>query len=166
MGLKGQLSVGYYVSIVLFLGVLGYLTFQLFQTIPLNINSLGSESTRIEAYQISELLVNDGGHPNNWNTKPINEIKRLGLLDSTQNKTNLLSSQKISQFRTICNNYNDIKNLLDIQNEISINFVNYATNERWSCKSGGQSSFSFNVTRIISIDGNALGEITVQVWQK
>lgn len=158
---------GYYASIAVFVIVLGYLSLQLFQVVPANTNLLKVEAIRIDAYQISEILVNDGGSPNDWNTKQINQIQRLGLLDTTQNKTNLLSSQKIAQFKTICNNnFNDVKNLLDIQNDFSISFVNYLTSDKWVCKSNGKSSTSFNITRIVSIDGNALGEVTVQVWQK
>ena len=161
------MSLGYYASIALFVTVLGYLSFQLFQVVPANTNSLKIESTRIDAYQISEILVNDGGSPNDWNTKPVNQIQRLGLSDTSQNKTNLLSDQKISQFKTICdNNFNDVKDLLDIQNDFSISFVNYLTNDKWICKSSGKSSTSFNITRIVSIDGNAFGELTVQVWHR
>ncbi|MBI2545270.1 MAG: hypothetical protein HYW22_01565 [Candidatus Aenigmarchaeota archaeon] len=167
MGLKGQLSLEYYSSIVIFVGVLAYLSFQLFQAVPSTTNALKTEAIRIDAYQISEILINDGGHPLDWDTKPTNQIVRLGLMDSTQNKTNLLSSQKISKFKAICNNnYNDVKNLLDIQSEFSISFVNYNTNENWVCKSPGRISASFNVTRIVSIDGNAFGELTIQVWKK
>jgi len=164
---KGQLSVGFYASLVLFMGVLAYLTFQLFQIVPTTTDAIRLESTRIEAYQLSEVLINDGGHPLDWNTKQVSDIRRIGLSDSAQNKTNLISSLKVTKLKSICDsNYKDVKNLLDIKNEFSIIFYNRVTNENWVCKSPDVTRSSFNVTRIVSIDGNALGEITVQVWQK
>ena len=164
---KGQLSVGFYTSLVIFLGVVAYFVLQLFQTIPATTNAIKAESTRIESYQLSQILVDDGGQPLDWQNQAINSVKRIGLLDSAQNKTNLVSSQKISKMNTICsNNFNDVKFLLDIQNEFSISFVNHVTNEKWVCRSGGQLRNSFNVTRIVSIDGTALGEITIEVGEK
>ena len=167
MGHKGQLSIGFYASLVIFLGFLSYVTFQLFQIVPTATSTLKTETTQIEAYQISELLVNDGGDPIDWHTKALSEIKRIGLLDSGQNKTNLLSSSKILQLKTICTgNFSNIKTLLDIQNEASITFVNPITSDKWNCKSTSSEKPSFNITRIVSSDGTSFGEITVQVWQK
>lgn len=164
---KGQLSIGFYTALILFIGVLGYLTYQLFQLVPVTTNAIRFETTRIEAYQISEMLVDDGGYPIDWNTHQLPDIKRLGLSDTMQNKTNLISSAKATSFNTICtNNYRDVQNLLDIQNQFSITFIDHTSGVNWICKSPDVTSNSFNITRIVSIDGTDTGEITVQVWQK
>lgn len=166
---KGQLSIDFYISLVIFLGFLAYITFQLFQVVPTTASALKEESVRIEAYQISEILVNDGGHPNDWETRRSPEIKRIGLSDVTNNKTNLLSSQKISRLQTICqDDFDDVKDKLDITDEISIKFINHETEEQWTCESSTISSkkTSFNIGRTVSIDGTSFGEIIVEVWEK
>lgn len=144
-----------------------YLIFRLFQVVPTTTNVLRSENLKIETYQISELLINDGGHPIDWNIQPLNEIKRIGLSDSIINKTNFVSSRKISQLNSICeSSYSDVKRLLDVENEVSISFFNYDTNEKWICTSARESRASFNVTRIVSVDGTQLAEITVEVRER
>lgn len=164
---KGQISFDFYVSLILFLGFLGYITFQLFQIVPTTINTARIENVRIEAYQISELLINDGGHPLDWETRPLTEIKRLGLSDVSKNVTNLLSSSKFFRFNSICaTNYNDVKRLLDVKEEFSITFINHTANSQWSCKSPTPTNkrISFNISRAVTV-GNDLGEILVEVWR-
>lgn len=169
---KGQLSADFYAALVIFLGILGYITFQLFQTVPASSSNLEEESIRIEAYQISELLVNDGGHPIDWTVKPLAEIRRLGLSDSVENITNYLSRAKIDQLKQICitdGNYQAVKDKLDMQDEVSITFVDHTspTDTIWTCKSPipTNKEISFNVSRTVAIGGTSFGEIIVEVWR-
>jgi len=168
---KGQLSADFYIALVVFLGFLAYITFQLFQIVPASSANVKEEYIRIEAYQISELLVNDGGHPLDWDTKTLEKIKRIGLSDSVKIRTNYLSRQKIDQFKKICvtdGNYQAIKDKLDIQDELSVTFVEHADPDiTWVCKSSVPTNkkISFNVNRIVSIDGASFGEIIVEVWK-
>ncbi len=169
---KGQLSADFYVALVAFIGLLAYITFQLFQTVPANSANTREETIRIEAYQISELLVNDGGHPLNWETIPLAEIRRIGMSDSMQNITNYLSRVKVDRLNTICTSstgYQDVKNILDIQNEFSITFIEHTlpVDTTWICKSPVPTNkkITFNVSRTVSIDGSTFGEIIVEVWR-
>lgn len=171
MAYKGQLSTDFYIALVIFLGFIAYITFQLFQIVPASSANLREESVRIEAYQISELLINDGGHPNDWETKPLAEIKRLGLSDTTRNITNYLSSAKIVRFKTICSNFNDIKTLLGVTDETSFTFTEHRpTGDVVDvCKSSISSSkkASFTVSRTVFIDGTSYPtEIIVEVWRR
>lgn len=168
---KGQLSIGFYTSLIIFLGVIAYITFQLFQTTPVVTDTLKMETIRIETYQLSELLINDGGHPNDWydavKYPSTSDIKRIGLSDTDKNVTNLVSNLKISRMMDICsNNYNDILSLLDVDN-IIITIKNHATGITEKCEPSQVPSqrTSFNITRTISIDGVSSGEITIEVWK-
>lgn len=170
---KGQVSAEFYIALLAFIGVLAYISFQLFQTVPASSANAREEAIRIEAYQISELLVNDGGHPLNWETRPLAEIRRIGLSDSEKNITNYLSRAKIDRLNAICaspTGYQDVRNILAIQNEMSITFIEHAlpSDTTWICKSTVTTNkkITFNVSRTVSIDGTAFGEIIVEVWRQ
>lgn len=176
MGHKGQLSADFYVALVVFLGLLAYITFQLFQTVPASSANVKEETIRIEAYQISELLINDGGHPLNWDTKSLAEIKRIGLSDSVKNITNYLSRPKVDRLNSVCQTatgYQDVRDILDIQNEMSITLIEHTipTDTTWICKSPTQTNkdIAFSVSRTVSIGETtgkiAFGEIIVEVWK-
>lgn len=171
MAYKGQLSADFYIALVVFLGFLAYITFQLFQIVPAGSESVKDELIRIEAYQLSELLVNDGGHPLDWETKPFSDIKRIGLSDTLKNVTNFLSNPKITRFKTICNNnFNDIKTLLDIKNEASFTIIEHKPggNDVYNtCKSAEAKKTSFDISRTVIIAGTSYPtELIVEVWRK
>ena len=166
---KGQLSFDFYIALTIFLATVAYIVFQMYQITPYALGTIREEFVRIEGYQISELLTNDGGHPITWGdeTVPLSGIRRIGLSDTGRNVTNLISSQKIQRLKAICdNNYADVTRLLDFKDGLSITIVNHDTEEIISCR---PQSFSqrtgFNVTRIVSIDGSMLGEVFVEVWE-
>lgn len=168
---KGQLSVDFYVSLIVFLGLMGYIAFQLFEITPVTSTNTQEESIRIEAYQISEILANDVGHPTDWETKSLSEIKRIGLSDSSKSLTNYLSRAKLDRLRTICatDGYQAVRDKLDVKDEMSITFVEHAlpTDVTWVCKSAVPTSkeISFNISRTVSIDGIAFGELIIEVWK-
>jgi len=123
---KGQISFAeYLVAIVIFVSFVGYFSFQLLNFFPAYLTQVRNERTRSEAYQLSEILVNDPGFPIDWPShipSDIGSIKRLGLSDETQNVTNLISTSKINQFITLCrsNGYPTIKKLLGSDNDFSV----------------------------------------------
>ncbi|MBI2546962.1 MAG: hypothetical protein HYW23_00765 [Candidatus Aenigmarchaeota archaeon] len=169
---KGQLSADFYVALIIFIGFLSYVTFQMFQTVPANANTLKDESLRIDAYQISELLINDGGQPNDWNARQISDVQRIGLSDASRNLTNLISRAKLDQLKNICvtgGDFQSIAQKLDIKNTTSITFIEHATHNDiiWICKSPVTTNkkTSFNVSRTVSIDGTSFGELVVEAWR-
>ena len=167
---KGQLSFDFYAALIMFVALIAYITFQLFQIVPANASGLDDESVRIEAYQLSEILVNDRGEPTDWETKPLAEIKRIGLSDSSQGLTNYLSNSKLTRFKSLCTNYNDIRTLLDITEEAGFTIVEHKpTGDEVfnSCKSIEAKRTSFSVSRTVFITGTTYPtEITVEVWRK
>lgn len=171
---KGQLAADFYVALIIFIGFLAYITFQLFQIVPASSSNLDTESVRIEAYQLSELLVNDGGHPNDWydtiKYPSVADIKRIGLSDSAKDITNYLSTPKINRFKSLCSNFNDIKALLDITDEAGFTIIEHkpAGDDVFdSCKSAEAKRESFSVSRTAFIAGTSYPtEIITEVWRR
>lgn len=173
MDRKGQLSFDFYVAIILFIGILTYIGYQLLLIAPANSAKLQEESIRIDAYQLSELLVNDPGHPADWETKPIDQINRIGLSDPASGKTNYLSLQKLAALNAICQaptGYDTLKNKLDEKNELSVTFINHSLplDTSWTCSSASPTNkkVSFRVGRTVSIGGSVFGELIVEVWKQ
>lgn len=169
---KGQLSVDFYVALVIFLGFLAYITFQLFQTVPESSANVKEETIRIDAYQISELLINNAGYPLNWEIQPLADVKGIGFSDPAKNMTNYLLRAKLDRFNTICQTptgYQDIKKILEIRNEMTITFIEHTlpADTTWVCKSSVPTNkkVAFNVSRTVSVGGISFGEIIVEVWK-
>ncbi|MDI6798560.1 MAG: hypothetical protein QMD12_00985, partial [Candidatus Aenigmarchaeota archaeon] len=109
--MKGQISfVEYLVSTTIFIAFTTYFFFNLVSLVPAYLNEIRSERVRSEAYQISEILVNDPGEPINWD---LSNVKRLGFSDENFNKTNLLSENKINMIGPNCiPGYDEVKKLI------------------------------------------------------
>ena len=97
--MKGQITVEYLISFVIFIGLIAYTYLSYSANIPRFTEDVRKETIRSEAYQISEILINNPGEPVNWQSA---NIKRIGLLDERFNKTNLISEAKIDKLK---NNY-------------------------------------------------------------
>lgn len=121
--MKGQFTWDYIVSIAAFITLVSYLSLQIINSTPAAMNSLRTEFLRSEAYQISDLLINDPGEPKSWTTS---NVLRLGLSNENYNFTNYLSSAKISNFTAICANsgYVAVANLLGVNiNKYNISVI-------------------------------------------
>ncbi|MEM5878287.1 MAG: hypothetical protein QXF12_05405, partial [Candidatus Aenigmatarchaeota archaeon] len=102
---KAQITVEYIVAFTIFIGVIGYVYINYSRSFQPFLMETEKEEKYTEAFQISELMLNDLGDPTNWNTLSLNQIKRVGLSENL-NKQNYLSSGKITALQTICqNNY-------------------------------------------------------------
>ena len=162
--MKAQLSIEYYVSLIIFILFVSYLFFQLITLSPQFNRELENERLRSESYQISELLVNDPGEPIDW---PIKTVKRLGL-SSNLNKTNLLSEAKISAFQLKCDSdYEDVKKLIGTEYYFSINLTNIDSNEKL-IECGPPipviKQMKVSMTRIVALDSNNVCNLTLQLW--
>lgn len=112
--IKAQLTIQYLASFIFFIGlvVLVYLAYS--ANIPRFVQDVEKENTYSKAYQLSEILVNDPGHPRNWNDIDDNTFKRLGLSDENLNKTNLISYDKVRELASKnCNNNNEFRLIQD-----------------------------------------------------
>lgn len=171
--MKGQFSVDYYVSIILFIVFVVYILFQLTRFLPTYINEVNDQRIKVEAYQISELLINDPGVPSNWETlgqARIGEIKRIGLLDMTQNKTNLVSIAKVNSLNTTCgsvNGYNAIRGAIVTDYQFSILLIDKTNgNILVSCFPPEQlvRATKIDFRRVVSMGLNLYGELILQLW--
>lgn len=169
--MKGQLSIDYYISLIVFVVFVTYLFFQLLRFTPLYLHEINSQRLRSEAYQISELLINDPGEPSNWHEANESDVKRIGLSDHSMNKTNTLSYPKIMSLSIYdCSEpaeYNKIRNWLGTEDEFSLLLINRVDDTTLlNCfpsqvKSG---VIRVDVGRIVAIGQNSYGELTLQLW--
>jgi len=143
---------------------IGYIFFQLTITSPHFIRESKNEILRIEAYQISELLINDPGKPIDWPTKP---VERFGL-SSNVNKTNLLATDKVSAFHSNCNSdYENVSRLIDTEYHFSIDLIDKDSGQKLiECKPSIpiKKDITATVTRIVSLDSGKVGELTILLW--
>ncbi|MEM7825075.1 MAG: hypothetical protein QXO27_03840 [Candidatus Aenigmatarchaeota archaeon] len=161
--MKGQLSIEYYISLILFVFFIVYLSFQIVKITPTYIRELKNENLRIEAYQLSELLINDPGEPINWDSQP--QVKRIGL-SSNENKTNLLSGNKIAAMKTKCStNYEDVRRLIGTEYYFSL-FLTNETLRQTICQPTNFPVRETNttITRVVAIDDNSIGNLSLFVW--
>lgn len=166
--MKAQLSIEYVVSLSLFILFVSYLFFNILNILPLYLNEIRNERIKSEAYQISEILVNDPGEPSDWETKEDWEIKRIGLSNENYNKTNLLSVSKINRLKNECeNDYDKILDWLDTDYQISITMSskNGAGFETFHCGPSEVTIRTINVSvrRYFAFE-EGYGELVLQVW--
>ena len=169
--MKGELSfVEFVASLGVFISFVAYIFFLLLRYYPIYVQEVESERKRLEAYQISELLINDPGEPINWENPAISldSIKRLGLSDSSRNKTNLISSSKVNRFNDICNqNYEEVKKRVDSEFDFSLILLDLTHNNLLiNCLPYKVVVTPSNITvrRITAFDTGGYGELIVQVW--
>jgi len=167
--MKAQISfVEYLVAFVIFVTFVGYFSFQILKFIPEYLNQIRSERIRAEAYQISEILINDPGYPSNWN---IGNVKRLGLSDQTKNLTNFLSVNKINAIGDGTNfckpGYDNVKKWLASDYDFSITLTRKSPSEAIliNCRPSIIAVRAINTTvrRIVSFD-SSYGELIIQMW--
>ncbi len=167
--MKGQISfVEYLASLVIFLTAVLFIAVQLINFVPQYLTEINNQRARIDAYQISELLVNDPGNPINWDQA--SQILRMGLSNESVNRTNYISLQKITAFNAYCNSpggYYNIRNNISAVNNFAIMLFNRTGNSGnilINCNPIALFSSSINTTirRIVAIDSNDIGELIVQ----
>ena len=166
---KGQLNVEYFVSIIVFIVFTMYILFEMIRFIPLYISEIDREILRSEAYQLSEILTNDAGKPLNWPSQADSNIKRIGLSDDRENRTNILSMAKITSFNSKCfANYNQVARWLDMYDYFSVVIIDSTTsNVIANCQPpAGIAAGITNTTvrRLVAFDSGNYGELILNVW--
>jgi hypothetical protein len=167
--MKAQLSLDYIVSLIVFIGFVTYIFFQLLSYGPPYISEIEKQRLRSEVYQISELLVNDPGEPLNWNSLDFTNVERVGLSDETKNKTNVLSLEKIGKFNQICtseNGYDKIKSKIDTEYQFLIQLINKSNNQYLINCTPPQlitKALKAEIRRTV-VFGSDFGELIVQMW--
>jgi hypothetical protein len=160
---KAQIGFEQVFSLSLFVFSVTYLIYQLLSYYPSYIGEMRRESIFSEAYQISEILVNDYGDPISWYSLPLAQIKRIGLLNESIGKSNVLSLIKISKANEICNlNYQKFKQLLDLKNDIS--FIVYLNNNVVASCTRPFGERVVKVNRIVAFDNGSYGELVIWLY--
>jgi len=95
--MKAQVSFEYYFSLVLFVMFAMYVVFQTISVTSVYRAEVRNRLIKTEAYQISELLVNDLGEPIDWNTQtfwlPGWQYRQTITIDNTANSNTLTNYQ-------------------------------------------------------------------------
>jgi len=169
---KGQISFAeYLISIVVFVSFVGYFSFQLLNFVPAYLTQIRNEEARSEAYQLSDILINDPGYPINWQSNT-GAIQRIGLNDASQNLTNVISDQKLNQFISLCqgNGYFNIKRWFGTSNDFSIviseiNSYSGTTSAIVACKPPAEIVRAINtsIKRFADINSTYFSQIIIQV---
>lgn len=165
--MKAQISfVEYIVSFSIFSVFVAYLFFRLVDYMPIYLNELKGEKLRSEAFQLSELLVNDPGEPLDWQTKPDSSVKRIGL-SSNENKTNYISADKVNRLSASCaGNYDLVKGWIGADYQFSIIVSSKSGSPSAVCNPISTTVRGVNATikRFVAFDTESYGELIVYVW--
>lgn len=165
--MKAQISfVEFLVSLTVFIVFVGYFSTQIVNTVPVYLNQLRTESLRAEAFQVSEMLVNDPGYPINW---PTSGAVRIGFSDETRNQTNYLSLQKIQAIGPNCApGYNTLTSLIGAAYNFSLTIINDTNGNGGvllSCSPSSIVARQVNVTiKRYVFFGSGYGELILQMW--
>lgn len=178
-GSKGQFNVEFFTVLILFVGFASYFSTKLMGIGPIYIKEANKAIVRAEAYRISEMIINNPGVPSDWDVLvdigEDDQIKRIGLSDHLQNRTNLLSDDKINNISVLCDGsegYEEIKSLIGAEHDFLM-MLTELTGElgelRIDC---GSTEFGENaalIKRLVVFDSENdgeldYGELVVQVW--
>jgi len=165
--MKGQFTIDYIMSLIIFIIFVIYLILQITQIVPAYLYEVTNQRLKSEAFQISEILVNDPGEPIGWSMSQLPD--RIGLSDQTQNKTNLMSMNKISDLHTICQSgYDSVKTKLDTENQIAIYVNKTDGTELLKCKPPSPPSnlVKVSIKRVVAIDNppGTVGILYLEMW--
>jgi hypothetical protein len=170
---KGQINVEYFVSVIVFIIFTSYIVIELLRFVPYYLVEVDNEVMRSEAYQLSELLVNDAGSPSNWENHDAGAITRLGLSDEKANRTNMLSMTKVQSFNSNCTTgggYDKVGRWLDTYDSFSIVIIDSATsNVVANCQPAAEEArvaglLNITVRRIVAFDSGSYGELILNLW--
>ena len=169
---KGQVSIEYIVSLILFIVFISFFFVQLLNQQPIYMREIRTETIKSEAYQISEMLVNDAGYPIDWilpfggGPQP-NAVQRIGF-SSNLNKTNLLSKNKINLIGPTCNRgYDFVKNKIGAEDDFSLFVYQQPGNiPILACYPSVIILRDINITfkRPVTFDDGNYGELVLQMW--
>jgi len=173
--MKGQFSTEQIVAMTIFIAFVSYVFLTVFNLVPRYTAEVRAERLRSEAYQISELLINDPGSPANWNA--VNLPSRLGFSNETANTTNLLSPAKLSALNSTCfppnyAGYSQVVKWIGTERQLSILVlsrncgINVVTPVDCRPNSSVFRSSPINVSirRFVAFNQNCFGELDVAVW--
>ncbi|MEM5776994.1 MAG: hypothetical protein QXJ06_00915 [Candidatus Aenigmatarchaeota archaeon] len=160
--MKAQVSIEYMIALGIFVSLVTYIYFQYISNINPFLEDVIKEEKRAEAFQISEILLNDPGEPIDWDKKT---PERIGLANELSDMTNSIKKSKIDALD--CSKLNDLLALERPFNLLifDVDLSNGNRNILKSCISSQLRIDQINATvrRYAVYDGNKIAEIIVQV---
>jgi hypothetical protein len=156
----------------IFVAFVSYVFFTVFNLVPKYTSEVRAERLRSEAYQISELLINDAGSPADWNRT--GTPTRLGLSNQDYNITNYLSKSKLAALHNKCfqpnyAGYSDVAKWIGIDRQFSIlvlsrNCPIVPVDCRPNASTFRSSPINVSIRRFVAFDENCFGELELEVW--
>ncbi len=165
---KGQLTIQYLASFIFFIGLIVYIYFAYSANLPAFVEEVRKEDVRSKAFQLSEILLNDPGHPANWWNGALDDVKRIGLSDENSNKTNLILLDKVKKIDELefCSDFKNIQQKLALDKPFSIHIfkIDQVSGIRTiisKCVSSDFPKTSINATikRITALNNTDTGEL-------
>jgi hypothetical protein len=166
---KGQFSVEYIIAITLFVSFVFYIFFNMLKYLPAYSAAVSGESVRSEAYQTTELLINDAGEPKDWYMYP-DLPKRFGLADENSENMNILSMKKIETMRDRCpmSGYDEsMENIVGAGRQFSLlikNNVNGSLLLDCHPPLVIPGPVNMSIKRIVALNATDYGELVFQMW--
>lgn len=158
---KSQVPIDFLFSLVIFIIVLLIISQSIIQNFFMSKVDKDKEKALLMGFAISELLINDKGNPSDWSN--IYFAKRLGFADDFYK----LKREKILAINNCnINDYNRIKYLLSIPNEIDIEIIIKKSNEEILTRCGKEYAYrKFAEIRRISSLENEVVLIVIRIYQ-
>lgn len=162
--MKAQINYETLVSLTLFVSAIIYLIYEMVTFYPSYAKDLNKEVLYAEAYQISQILINDAGEPRDW-FNSISTARRIGLLNESYNTLNLLSLRKVITFNSTCNsNYPLVKSLIGARYNFGVILRLSNGTIILNCGSAiGENAMK--ISRVVSLDDHrSYGELIIWVY--
>ncbi|MFH0711220.1 MAG: hypothetical protein V1944_01445 [Candidatus Aenigmatarchaeota archaeon] len=170
--MKGQFNIEQIVTMTIFIAFVSYVFFTVFNLVPAYTREVKAETLRSEAYQISELLINDVGSPANWYVS--GNPTRLGLSNETVNVTNFLSKQKLTSLSSKCFSpnyagFSEVRQWIGTERQFSILILSRnCAIPPVDCRPNStvfrSSPVNISVRRYVAFDDNCFGELVFGIW--
>ena len=170
--MKGQFNLEQIVTMTLFIAFASYVFYTVFNLVPRYTSEVRAERLRSEAYQMSELLINDPGSPANWDRGA--QPSRLGLSDDTINITNFLSKSKVAMLAGNCSapnyaGFTDIGKWLGTDKQFSLlilsrNCAITGVDCRPNASVFRSSAMNVSIRRFVAFDETCYGELDLEIW--
>ncbi|MBU5678781.1 MAG: hypothetical protein QXJ96_03520 [Candidatus Aenigmatarchaeota archaeon] len=158
---KSQVPIDFLFSLAIFIIVLLIISHSIIQNFFSSKESKDRERALLFGFAISELLLHDKGIPSDWNN--IYVARRLGFAEDFYK----LKREKVLAINN-CNidDYNRIKSLLSIPNEIDFEIIIKKTNEDILAKCGREYAYRkfVEIRRASSLD-NEVVLLIIRIYQ-
>jgi len=171
--MKGQFGFEQIISLIVFISFASYIFYVVFLQVPIYRTEMRNEELRSEAYQISELLINDPGNDADWH-KPGKNLNRLGLSNEVENKTNYVSMDKLNKLNSTCyqpnfEGYETVKLAIDTNHQFSINITGKNCTISINCRPPASiyrsKASSEIIKRLFATDqGSCYAELNLEIW--